>query len=76
VLYIVMGSYIPAAPLPPAPRQPMRSQDRGEREMRKPRRALDLLSALNNTFEQWTYTGVGLPKVFRRSPLTAFCGDR
>lgn len=31
---------VEAAPLPPAPLQPMRSQDRGVRERRKPTRAL------------------------------------
>ena len=49
-----------AMPSPPAPRQPMSSQDRGERERRKPRRA----------------KGVGLPKVLRSSPLTSFWGLR
>ena len=34
------GIPVDAAPLPPAPRQPMRSQDRGVRERRKPMRAL------------------------------------
>jgi hypothetical protein len=38
-------SYIPAAPLPPAPRQPMRSQDRGESDRMKPRSALRYGSA-------------------------------
>lgn len=39
--------YIPMseAPLPPAPRQPMRSHDRGVSERRKPTRALHLASA-------------------------------
>jgi hypothetical protein len=38
-------AYIEAAPLPPDPRQPIRSQDRGVRERRKPSRALYVLSA-------------------------------
>lgn len=33
-------AYMLAAPLPPAPRQPMRSMDRGVRQRRKPARPL------------------------------------
>lgn len=36
---------VEAAPLPPAPRQPMRSQDKGVRERRKPIRALEIETA-------------------------------
>ena len=35
-----LGAYTPAAPVPPAPRQPIRSQESGESERIKPRIAL------------------------------------
>ena len=38
----LQDTYIVAAPSPPAPRQPMRSQDRGVRESKKPTRALTI----------------------------------
>jgi hypothetical protein len=40
-------TYIPAAPLPPAPRQPMRSHERGDKLRRKPRRALHEISVVS-----------------------------
>lgn len=53
-------THVPAAPLPPAPLQPIRSHDNGVRHKRKPIKA----------------RGVGFPKVFRRSPWTLFSGER
>lgn len=41
-----MRSYVEAAPLPPDPRQPIRSQDSGDRARRKPIRALGFWLAM------------------------------
>lgn len=74
--------YVPmfAAPLPPAPRQPMSVQERGVRVMMKPEMALRGGSAFDDSTEieisRSTYTGVGLPNVFRSSPATLFWGER
>lgn len=65
-------AYMPAAPLPPAPRHPIRSHDSGESERRKPRSALGYVSDDRSFWGSLTYTGVGFPNVLRRSPLTAF----
>lgn len=69
---------IPAEPFE-APRQPMRSQESGVKESKNPQSALSesgtpIHRALQGASR--TYTGVGLPKVLRRSPATLFWGPR
>jgi hypothetical protein len=64
-----------ADPLAPAPRHPMSVQLNGVSDNRKPMRAL--LALVGENILEWiAYSGVGLPKVFRNSPLTLFWGDR
>lgn len=40
-LFLVLKTYLLAAPLPPAPRHPIKSQERGVKAKRKPTRALE-----------------------------------
>ena len=68
--------YIPAAPSPPAPLQPIKSQDRGVRHMQKPMIALRCVSHFPEYIEKRTYKGVGLPKMRLRSPWTLVFGAR
>lgn len=68
-----------ATPVPDAPRQPMRSMERGKSESRNPTRALKkLVWGMILGFEGvWhAHIGVGLPKVLRKPPLTLFSGLR
>jgi hypothetical protein len=71
-------TYPVATPLPEAPLQPMRATDKGVKATRKPKRALFTIdqSLRRTACSSYAYTGVGLPKVFLRSPATAFFGDK
>ena len=46
------------------------------KRQQKPDEGTVLLVARNENHKDRTYSGVGLPKVFRNSPFTLFCGDR
>ena len=46
-----LGTYTPAAPPPPAPSNPIKSHDSGERQMTMPTRALGLLLATISTLQ-------------------------
>jgi hypothetical protein len=66
-----------AAPLPPAPRHPIRVMLNGKSDSKKPTRALWVLLVHGKQVSRTiTYSGVGLANVFRSSPLTLFGGER
>ena len=67
-----------ATPPPVAPRHPIRETDRGVRDTTKPISALCRVSyqITDRGGKLGAYIGVGLPKVFLRSPATAFLGER
>jgi len=65
-----------AAPLPPAPLHPMSVMLKGKSDNKNPIRALSQLASEKWSSQTPTYSGVGLPKVFRSSPLTLFGGDK
>jgi hypothetical protein len=63
--------YSEAAPLPPAPRQPIKSQDKGVRLRRKPNRALSRSASVFTHYICWSLQGSWVAK---RLPQVTFYG--